>query len=246
MILFSDFDHTFYIDNDIQATHRNILALRDWKKAGHQFAFATGRNYTSLKNIVGPAFMPACDFLILDGGSIVVTRENKLLRVFSFSPEVVQQIEQAVATMNPAPVIVYHNPSSVVFVSTTQVTKIHLWFKDASELEQATKDLAGIPLFIFRSVNPKPSSRPELEGRHAFLELIPENSGKNKGIEALASMYNIPPENIVTIGDGENDRAMIENYNGYMISNSKLAATGADFKKVDSFADLISSLLNRN
>ena len=247
MILFSDFDHTFYFREKPEQTKQNILALRRWKMAGHQFVLATGRDYSSLKNTVGPAFMPACEYLILDGGSIVCDNQGKLIRTFAFSPEVIYSIEQAVSSDPNHPVIAYFSPNSMVFESTTrQVTKIRIWFENPDAMASLIDSLKTLPVLVFTDSDPLPSPHWQLEGKHSFIEVIPENSGKQKGVETIISMLNIPPEQVITVGDNYNDYHMIKDFNGFAVIGSALDADGADFKKVDSFADLISSLLNQN
>ena len=125
------------------------------------------------------------------------------------------------------------------------VTKLRLWFKDVSLLQNVTEQIVrDYPVFaVFNSeVSASPIHR-ELEGCHGFVEIIPLESGKSNAIKFLAQEKEILLGNIVTVGDGSNDLDMVKDFDGYAIEGSALANVNIRPKTISSLAELVEGKL---
>lgn len=49
------------------------------------------------------------------------------------------------------------------------------------------------------------------------IEIVAENVGKHMALQYFCKLYNIAPENVLTMGDGENDAQMLKDA-GYGLS----------------------------
>ncbi|MBP5633362.1 HAD family phosphatase [Candidatus Saccharibacteria bacterium] len=239
MIIFSDFDGTLFFRHDEEKTKRNIEAIKSWKAAGNQFCITTGRSYRSVERQM-PEILGLCDYYILDSGSVVLDGNANQLTSFHFEPDMVAKIEQFAETLTEKPVVFYFAPDYEDSAPIRDnVTKIRLWFKDAGLCAGIAKQITerlGLPAFVQAVAV---THREELVGRTSFVEIIPSNSGKSSAIRFLEESGHIAPSDIITIGDGLNDRAMIEDYDGFAIEGSELSAAVPRLKTASSVAAIV-------
>lgn len=243
MIIFSDFDGTLYLKADPAQTAASLAAIREWVVSGHQFCITTGRSYKSVSTKM-PELLDLCDFFIVDSGSIVMDKRHQQIHAFYFPSSLVTALAEFSKTLPEAPIIFYYTPDyEGVAPQTENVTKLRFWLKDETLLSPVTEQISqNFPVQAFRQ--PASSRYPEISADyHGFVEIIPENSGKSKAIEYLATKNNISNTDIIPIGDGLNDAGMVRDFAGYAIAGSPLSAQFPAFKTTPSLAALISSRL---
>lgn len=241
MIIFADFDGTTYPhDNDL-AVKENLAAIKSWRDAGNQFCITTGRSIRSLMRQL-PEIQELCDYYIMDSGSIILDHAGKTLKVFSFTPEVVNSITEFAKTLPEQPAVVYYTDSSEgVEIKTSGVTKLRYWFKDTGLLLPIASDLKNkFPVQAFDLIAPAPAG--DWEGHNGFIEIIPRELGKSNAIKSLQQIANISSQDIITVGDGLNDYDMVRDFGGYAIAGSSLAQYDQTMKTAFSVADMISQL----
>ena len=242
MILFSDFDNTLYFKDEPARTAQNVAAVKTWKSAGHQFCITTGRSYKSLANTAGPKFIDLSDYLILNCGSIIRDSSSKFLNTFSFDPKLINRIVELAESSSQPCKILYYTPSNEVFDRPSErIIKVNLWFHNDNQLGESLRTIQSLPVQAYQAHRTNDQLHPELQDYYSLIEIVPEKSGKSNAITTLTSLENIPSRDILTVGDSENDRQMIQKYSGYIIEDSKLAATGGNFKSTPSLADLIAN-----
>ena len=79
---------------------------------------------------------------------------------------------------------------------TGTASKIHLFFPNHEEKLKAAALLQGLPFFVSESV---PND----------IEVMPLGVDKGTGLSALAEYLNLTPAEVMAVGDGENDLAML-------------------------------------
>ena len=79
---------------------------------------------------------------------------------------------------------------------TGTASKIHLFFPNHEEKLKAAALLEGLPFFVSESV---PND----------IEVMPLGVDKGTGLSALAEYLNLTPAEVMAVGDGENDLAML-------------------------------------
>lgn len=243
MILFSDFDNTLSFMNEEWKTRKNLEAIKKWRSAGNQFCITTGRSYRSVTEQL-PEIKELCDYYIVDSGSIILSKNNELIKAFYFEPAVVTGIINYSKNFSEVPVAYYYVPGSEdADYKTENVTKLRLWFKDTNLLNQAAEEIRkNFPVFAFTLAIGMPT-HPALIGKNGFVEIIPIGFGKSNAIKQLIQEETISPEEVITVGDGFNDFEMIRDFDGYVIANSELARTYKELKATSSISSLVEFLL---
>ena len=243
MILFSDFDKTLYFRDSDERTMTNLEAIEKWREAGNLFCITTGRSYKSVTEQM-PQIKNICDYYIVDSGSIVLSRDGKLLNVFYFEPKIVERIAEISKTFSEIPILVYYTPNSEgLEYKVDGITKLRLWFKDVSFLHSVNEQLMNtFPVFAVFNSSVK-SNIAGLEDYHGFIEVVPIESGKSNAIKFLAQKEKILPEKIVTIGDGLNDLGMVRDFDGFAIEKSELSNADINLKAASSLAKLVENIL---
>ena len=243
MILFSDFDRTFYFRSDEEKTQTNFEAVKKWRAAGHQFCIATGRSYKSVIKEF-PQIKEICDYYIVDSGSIILSQTGELLSAFYFDPEVVDGIVRFSENTPNQLIPFYYTPySESLDYQNNSITKIRLWLKDPNVMKEIAGQIkSSFPVFAFALE--AVSSYDALKEQRGFIEIIPSNYGKSEAIKYLQKDKNIPSEDIITIGDSLNDYEMIRDFNGFVIEGSDLSNTREEINTTSSVATLIDKLLS--
>lgn len=88
-ILISDYDGTFY-QNDID-TKKNIDKVNEFRTLDNLFVLATGRSYVDLKQKIDKYEIPY-DYLILNHGALLLSKDLEILKVFTLDKELVDSI----------------------------------------------------------------------------------------------------------------------------------------------------------
>ena len=88
-ILVSDYDGTFY-QNDIDI-RENIDKVNEFRTLGNLFVLATGRSYVDLKIMIDKYKIPY-DYLILNHGALLLSKNLEVLNVFILDKELVVSV----------------------------------------------------------------------------------------------------------------------------------------------------------
>lgn len=94
---------------------------------------------------------------------------------------------------------------------TGTASKIHLFFPNHEEKLKAAALLEGLPFFVSESV---PND----------IEVMPLGVDKGTGLSALAAYLNLTPAEVMAVGDGENDLAMLR-YAGLSVAMGNACGT---------------------
>ena len=232
-ILISDYDGTFY-QNDIDIK-KNIDKVDEFRTSGNLFVLATGRSYVDLKMKIDKYKIPY-DYLILNHGALLLSKDLEILKVFTLDKELVGNILDYVNNKD-----IY----DVVLISTfdKNVKDISNIVKIMLKLYSYDKALEVKNYIDERYTNIK--SYLVSEDDHYLVEIISINASKSLMIERIVVIENIKDNNIYTVGDGINDIDMIKKYNGYRVKNSCVELVYVTNKVVDSVSDLITKLVNK-
>lgn len=77
-ILFSDFDNTIYLKDDMNVTFNNIKAINKYIDSGNIFVIVTGRNYNDIKKEIDKYNIPYSYLICCDGAIIFDSNDNCL------------------------------------------------------------------------------------------------------------------------------------------------------------------------
>jgi len=228
MNLFCDVDGTFWqhSDRNLEQYRKNVAAAKRWRAAGHSFGLATGRGIPSLRRNF-PDFEEYSDYLITDNGSFVTdVKTGKVINEIVFESRQIAQILSFVRSKysETEAKVAYQGYSQEYQLPIVAIGKIRVWLRTPELANKLYFELSvhfaanGYKFHAER--NALPSSLDWVTPDYkSFVNIVPADSGKECALAALKKMRKLTGE-VVVIGDDLNDLAMIEKYNGFVMTNA--------------------------
>ena len=245
MILFCDFDGTLFRRNIEGDLERNLEAVRRFRAAGHKFIMTTGRSPASLAEVL-PNFAELFDYTVGDNGAVCLGPDGIDFEITI--PEDEQDEITAFARSLP-----HGDEFDFVYDRGCHghpdidggATKVRIWTLN-KEIMDATmarlQERFGDKYLILGMSSAKPSLSFIHEGHSAAVNFMAKEAGKEKAIVRIAKKLEEP---LFAVGDGGNDFAMLQMYDGYIMRTAReeLQVHFSEDKKIDSVSDLIDRLL---
>ena len=229
-ILISDYDGTFYqSDIDIK---KNIDKVDEFRTSGNLFVLATGRSYVDLKMKIDKYKIPY-DYLILNHGALLLSKDLEILKVFTLDKELVGNILDYVNNKDIYDVVLISTfDKNVKDISNIVKIMLKLYSYDkALEVKNyIDKSYTNIKSYLIS------------EDNHYLVEIVSSKASKSLMIEKILDKEKIVKKNVYTIGDGINDIDMIKKYNGYRVKNSCEKLNSVTNRVIDNVSDLISRI----
>lgn len=246
MVLFSDHDGTFASKDDPTVLSGNLLAVHHWRNRGHKFVIVTGRNHAVINDIL-PNWQEYVDYLIMDNGGAIFSQQDQLVHIFQLKRSLIRDIQSFVCD-RALPISYSAERCSIELLLGEKAIKLRLYFKSQTWFEryQAHLEAKNWPIKVLPWPKPGFSKLPSGKDPsqfYGFLDIVPQNSGKECAIQWLIDTQ-YPTEQIITVGDDYNDIAMLSQYQGFAITGSPTeVVTAAQGRTVKSVAELIYSHL---
>lgn len=247
-VIFSDFDGTLKQEKPDVLT-KNLRAAQEWRHAGNLFVIVTGHNHAILDQIL-PNWQNLVDYIIIDNGGAIFSNTDALIYVNKLPRHLIRKIQSLVCD-RALPLSYSPYRSSIELMLTETAIKLRLWFQTEQRF-QTYKDRIekqGWPIKILPWIGAGFSKLPSsasTEKFFGFLDVVPEDSGKEHAIAQLINLmsWDYAPDDIITVGDDYNDIAMLSLYRGYAIHGSPPEViAAAQGRIIPSVADLIYDLL---
>lgn len=224
----SDLDGTL-LDDKKQISKENIKAIKALEEKGIKFVVATGRT----KYFLGD-FLDIIDYkmpLITSNGSVVTSMSGEVLFAEEISAEIARdiiditrehQIEFIIHTLDG--IVGEKDEGTMAFLKKynskmDKSNRVPLFlnedlYDDLEEygiLKLSTRDKDPNKLRIFRqAIKHYTDQTNAVFSEDVILDITSKQASKGMAVMRLAKKYNIKPEEIVTIGDSENDLSMLE------------------------------------
>lgn len=230
-LLVSDYDGTFFVNKTDMK--KNIYDIRKFREEGNIFAFATGNNYENFIKVIENNGIEY-DYLLLDHGSVILDKDRTLIHTCHIDHDTVKSIVKKLDSEKLKYTLcsTWKAKCNV----TSEVTKISIAIKDLEYAEKVTQDINN---FYGQFVNAYTMIFDDMN----MVEVISSSTDKEKAIEILARKIGIESDNIYTIGNGYNDIAMIEEFNGYCMEDSVEELLEECPNEVASVSELVEKLL---
>ena len=250
MILFCDFDGTLSREEIPGDFERNLEAIRRFREAGHKFVLTTGRGLASVRRGF-PKYKEYTDYLILDNGAVCMGQDGVLFS-YLISEDEARKIVNDIYEMSGEHHIgftFYNSEGAENLELHGGQTKIRVWVDDDDFMGEMNERLSakyredGVRFYTghraaLALINFQPGA-----GFTCLLDATPAGAGKEEAIERLVEMLG--EKQVVTVGDGNNDLAMIRKYDGYIMNSAApyLLAELDGAHITSSIADLINKLM---
>ena len=199
-VIVSDFDGTLY-GKDLE---ENVKAIHDFVRHGNKFIIATGRAMNYLAEDLSMIDVE-CEYYICNDGAVIFDKYFNVLYRKDIKQELVRPIYYALK--DDENMIETFIDTSHGYVTDTSKCANGIIARPYNR-EEALQTLDTI-LRKYPDVNGYMSTN--------WINLFDKSVSKKNAIDYLAETYHYDKKDIYTIGDGFNDYAMIEAYQGYTL-----------------------------
>ncbi len=206
-IVVSDYDQTFYInDDDIEINKKNI---QNFREAGNLFIIATGRSYMDFKKKAN-AYNLEYDYLIINHGATILDGDDNIIFNVSIDNSIIDNIKEDMnleKTMSHFCCSLFDSRVEFEYKDLTKIEARYYNKEDAWERNEYINNKYGeyVNSYFLTSNS---------------IEIISNKTSKSHAITVLLEKLHIAKENVYTIGDGYSDMEMIRDFNGYCMEDS--------------------------
>lgn len=230
-ILVSDFDGTFYLNND--DININIEKVKEFRKAGNIFIIATGRSYDEFKEALAKHLL-SYDYLIINNGATILNEKHNFISNCIIKNWVKNILLKDLNFSNITNIYGCTILNSKVNVNGKRLTKIHIEYSTLEEAKTICNYInKKYKLFLKSYVIVTKNS----------VEIISSKCNKAKSVGKIAKAQKINRKDIYAIGDSYNDLDMIKKFNGYTMENGKDELKQISLSIFPSVSELINKLL---
>lgn len=215
-LLVSDYDGTF--DTSVNDIELNCKKIKEFMEDGNLFVLSSGRSLKSLSNKVKEHNIPY-SFLSCADGSFLFDNENSMHFAYTMSHDSIYDFHELIDLKR-------HKKFEYAFPEdySEEYDKFKLLGSLAFTIENKKINKEFLNTWS-KLTKQYPEYQYNVYGYDGltFYLIRPHGVSKASPIGYLEGMYNIPRDEIYTIGDNSNDKELIRDYNGYRIgSNSDL------------------------
>lgn len=224
--IFSDFDGTLY-RSDYTISDKNKDAIHRYIKAGGKFVLATGRLFQAIYPKAMELGLDG-DIVVYQGAGIYDLTSKKMIYSHLFDRELAVEVARYLDGLSGIVPMAYiddqcctqfSNPYTDNFAKICQIS----YTVTGKKLEQLVSESDSLPIKLLALVDPKDAriieknARDKFQGRVALcrsnpfiLEFLPVGIDKGNAIEFLWKRYGLTREEVIAVGDSENDLSMIK------------------------------------
>ena len=260
-IAISDFDGTMYFVKNkpgFEVPEINRTAMQKWHEAGNLFVFCTGRDLRSLMHELGRQNL-CYDYIICNNGGTLFDKDMKLVRDFQLDKEELAKLvhsdlaaksyhllyssadKMRVTINSPKSVLrayfeleKYKGQNFIKMISPDEAlqemntVQVSLCYADETE---ARKYAAYIEAHFNGTFT--------VNLNQNYLDICCRGVNKAAGIKMLSQREGWQAQDIMTIGDSQNDIPMIKAYHGYSLYSATADAKAAASKLYDSVGAML-------
>lgn len=229
-LLASDFDRTFYInEKDIK---NNIKYVNLFRENNNIFLIATGRSYSSFKEVLNKFYFNY-DYLILDHGSLIMDSKDNILYKYIIDKNLLTKLIPYLKLDNVINYYYCTPKEKTKELNNKEITKIYIKYSNKEEKDKVIttiKETFKNKLNIYYLSN-------------NAIEITSSNVNKKKAIYKVLDIVKIDKQNVYTIGDGQSDIEMIKEFNGYTMVNGIKELKEYSIKELNSVSELLKELI---
>lgn len=225
----SDYDGTLFRRGEV--SREDLEAIAAWRERGHLFGLATGRDLNMTRGEIVKRKIPV-DFVICNTGASIYEPDFTPVHLCALPPSAADEVLDHPAS----------RASRYCLFSRAGKTYINKWSSDSW--------LAGLGLSIIEIEEPEARRMSGLlqigleydtadearkvaarfnqdfgrymKAHHSGIcvDLVAAGVDKGQALALLIELKGWEPEEVLTIGDSENDLSMLTRYHGFAIENS--------------------------
>ncbi len=236
-LLVCDYDGTYAEDNNSSSISENKDSSSIFINNGNLFAFATGRNFNSIKEQTTLYGLPY-NYLICNNGTSIFDNNDSLIH-YNLIP--FASVIKTIKYLNRKKIILsikYHDIYGNETSNFTEVAEVVCTVNIGTPeiLEEVRNEISFLQSLYFTTNN---SQIHTLGNDKTEYLVIKEPSDKKEAIAFISQVNRISHSRIYTIGNDFNDYGMLECYNGFKMKDSRSELELLDVPEVSSVHELI-------
>lgn len=224
-LLASDFDRTFYINNN--DFKKNVEAVNKFMKK-NIFAIVTGRSYDDFMNIAPNVNY---HYLVVNHGATIL-KDGNVIGNYPIEENLVKELKKTIDFDN-LEYFACQKTNSRVDINTKDITKINITFPDNLVAKRAVK---------YINDNFKDKLKAYILFHKNQIEIVSSKVNKKNAIKVICELEKIDYNSVYTVGDGYTDLEMISFFNGYAMEVSVDELKEVAIKTVKSVSEIIEFL----
>lgn len=206
-VVVSDFDRTLF--RNLDGLNKDIKSIKKFQKAGNLFIINTGRNLTSLLQVVNQYEIPF-DYLICGDGTKIFNSQLEELHEVTIDVSLNKMILDIInesGCVEKAYIDdgfqLYTNPNVVANTIIGQLLP-----DKVDVAQEVIKNILNQTSLVHGYLS------------HKWINILPANCNKKIAIDFLAKNKKWKHKDIYTIGDDVNDFEMVQGYHGYAMDSA--------------------------
>lgn len=258
-IAFSDFDGTLYFHNGDIIPQINIEAVNEWRSKGHIFVLCSGRDVHSLMHEVNNQEL-TYDFVICNNGGTIFDKNLKLIKSFPLDKIQLKKLVYS-DIVKDSWHILFSSAEKMRTTINSPKSQLLKYFKSEKyknqniiqkiSIEQALIEMNIIQISLAyetEEIANKYAKRINNEFEEAFfanmnlncIDICSKGINKAQGVRTLLELQkDMTFEQVLTIGDAQNDVPMIKEFKGYSLNSATMHAKNVATKLYDSVGEML-------
>lgn len=225
----SDYDGTLFRRGRIDRA--DMEAIEAWRERGHLFGLATGRDFNLIRTEIDQRRIPF-DFVICNTGSAIYDQDYRPLHQAAMPPGAAAVIIDHPAVRASRYFLFSRHGHTFIDLHSSESWLTGLGLPLDPITTDEARQLAGLQQIGLEFPNPEIAHQSvqalnrDLGGsmyavQSGFcVDVVPGGSDKGAGLALLLELKKWRPDEVLTVGDSENDIPMIRRYNGYAMTSS--------------------------
>ena len=200
-VLASDFDLTLYVPDE-EVVKKNVIAIRSFMKQGNLFGIVTGRNYSSVKQLLNQYDIPYHYLVCQDGAKLFDSMDYCFSTIYLSREDIIQII----------PVLEQYNFDYYLDDGYNQTENMDDCVKVVGiigdrrkEAQQVVDHLLDMGFYAYLSVE--------------HINIMDGSVNKKDALEKVLVHADCYKDDLYVIGDSVNDYEMLSSFQGALMKN---------------------------
>ncbi len=259
-IAVSDFDGTMYFHDVEKVPEINKQAMKKWREKGNIFVFCSGRDMRSLMHELSvQGLLNDYDYIICNNGGTIFSKDLQLLYSFCLNKKALSELVHSKAVKDSYHLMFSAADKMCVDIK-SEKSSLNAYFElekykgqqfiKKISTEKALCEVNAVQLsLMYANENIAQINADFIE--HNFygafsaninmncIDVCARGVDKSKGIATLAKLQHWNKDDIITIGDAQNDVPMLKAYQGCSLYSATKDAQQVARKLYDSVGEML-------
>lgn len=225
----SDYDGTLFRRGSV--SREDLKAIEAWREKGHLFGLATGRDLNLIRNEVVDRGIPF-DFIICNTGATIYDSDFRPIHLSSLPPGAAGQVLDHPLIQSSRYCLFSRAGHTYIIMRSTESWLTGLGLPLAGITEEEARALTGLNQIgleydsseaarLNSAILTRDFGQTMYAQQSSFcVDLVAAGVSKAQGLALYIELHHLEPQDVLTVGDSENDLSMLTRYHSYAMANS--------------------------